>query len=325
MLRSEMKEQPAPPEATEGTSSPRRKWFRRILWAIVAGFALGILLVGLFVLNGTVLDRGGTPEVAVTEFPAATIATNGQHVRLLAYNIAKAFVHQGRLSFLEEKEVTDRLDKVAELIREQRADIVFLSEAIRDCGPCPVNQIEYLAKKAEMHSWAYGENYNVGLPFYRISGGNGILSRWPLDGVANMDLAGRKPFYVTKNNRRVLICSVEMGDSGVMMAALHNDSFNLGNNAKQAREIVESLSIQPAIAAGDFNAWPGTESIKVYQDSGQFSGEWEGPHTFPAHDPDRTIDFVLAPADWILIEHQVIPNEASDHCAVLSVFEVKGM
>lgn len=276
-------------------------------------------------LNGTVLDRGGTPEVAVTKFPSATIATNGQHVRLLAYNIAKAFVHQGRMNFLEPKEVTDRLDQVAALIREQQADIVFLSEAIRDCGPCPVNQIEYLAKKTEMRSWAYGENYNVGLPFYRISGGNGILSRWPLDGVANLDLAGRQPFYVTRNNRRVLICSLEMGDSGVMLAALHNDSFNLENNARQAREIVDSLSVQPAICAGDFNAWPGTDSIKVYQDSGRFTGEWNGPPTFPAHAPEKTIDFILAPSDWQLIEHKVIPNEASDHCAVLSVFEVQGM
>ncbi|MGB0580531.1 MAG: endonuclease/exonuclease/phosphatase family protein [Limisphaerales bacterium] len=319
-----MDEETTPPETTEATP-PHRRWLRRLLGAVGAGLAVGVLLVGLFVLNGTVLDRGGTPEVAVTEFPAATIATNGQHVRLLAYNIAKAFVHQGRLNFLDEKEVRDRLDKVAALIREQRADIVFLSEAIRDCGPCPVNQIEYLAKKTEMHSWAYGENYNVGLPFYRISGGNAILSRWPLDGVANPDLHGRKPFYVTKNNRRVLICSVEMGDSGLMLAALHNDSFNLENNAKQAREIVDLLSVQLAIAAGDFNASPGTDSMKVYQDSGRFNGEWHGPHTFPAHDPDRTIDFILAPSDWKLIEHEVIPNEASDHCAVLSVFEVKGM
>ena len=110
----------------------------------------------------------------------------------------------------------------------------------------------------------------------------------------------------------------------MLLAALHNDSFELENNARQAREIVEALSAKPAVAAGDFNAWPGTASMKVYEDSGRFTGEWNGPHTFPASAPERTIDFVLAPVDWRLIEHKVIPNDASDHCAVMSVFEVKG-
>lgn len=304
---------------------PPRIWLRRLLIGAVVLSGLPIFFGALFVLNGTVLDRAGMPEVVTTSFPAATIATNGQHVRILAYNIAKAFVHQGRIKFLKPKAVTDRLDKVAALIRELDADLVFLSETVRDCGPCPVNQIGYLADQAEMHSWAFGENYNIGLPFYRVAGGNGILSRWPLEAIANIDLPERKPFYVTRNNRRLLICSAEMGDAGVLLAAMHTDSFNLENNAKQAKLIIDSLGVQPAICAGDFNAPPGSASIELFKQSGNFVGEWDGPHTFPAHAPERTIDFVLAPTDWKLIEHKVVASDASDHCAVLSVFEVGGL
>lgn len=314
MAEAELKE--------SGITKPQRSWYFRL--AVIFGFGgLGLLiLVLLFVINGTVLDRAGTPEVATTSHAAAAGITNGQPVRIVAYNIAKAFVHQGRGRFLKPQQVTDRLDRVAEVIKELDADLVFLSEAMRDCGPCPVNQIQYLADQTGMHSWAYGENYNVGLPFYRIAGGNGILSRWPLEGIGNLDLPGRKPFYVTKNNRRLLICSMAVADAGVLLASMHTDSFNLENNAAQAKLIVESLSVQPAICAGDFNARPDTKSLAHFRDSGRYEGKWDGPNTFPAHAPDRTIDYILAPKGWQLMEHQVVASDASDHCAVLSVFQV---
>jgi endonuclease/exonuclease/phosphatase family metal-dependent hydrolase len=168
----------------------------------------------------------------------------------------------------------------------------------------------------------YGENYSLGLPFYRISGGNAVLSRWPLTGLGNIDLPGRKPWYISKNNRRALFSSVKVAGREVVMAALHNDSYHLEVNAKQAQQIVDYLSGKIAICAGDFNAPPDSESLKIYQESGLFTGEWDGPNTFPAEAPDRTIDYILAPKGWKLVEHRVIQNDASDHCAILSVFEI---
>lgn len=300
-----------------------KKWFRRIVVSIVAAIGLGLLLAGLFVLNGTVLDRAGTPEVKITEHAAASPIEKGGRIRILAYNIAKAFVYAGGGKFQSVAYVEDRLDQAAAVIRAENPDLVFLSEAMRDCGPCPVNQIEYLAEKSGMHSWAYGENYNVGLPFYRIAGGNGILSKFPLEGLANIDLPHRKPFYVTKNNRRTLICTTEIGGVGVLLGAMHTDSFNFDRNADQSEVIIETLSLQPAICAGDFNATPDTRSMKLFKESGRFTGEWNGPFTFPSDGPNRTIDYVLAPQDWKLLEHKVITNQVSDHCAVLSVFEVR--
>ena len=71
---------------------------------------------------------------------------------------------------------------MAKVIREENPDFVFLSEAVRECTPCPVNQLELLAELCGMHAWAFGENYCFGLPLYRIVGGNAILSRFPLRG-----------------------------------------------------------------------------------------------------------------------------------------------
>ena len=315
---------PGPVEAenAERVAKPPRKWLKRLLVAGGVIFASGVTLVGLFVLNGTVLDRAGTPEVVNTDHAASPPIAEGEQIRILAYNIAKAFVYGGR-KFQSVAYVRDRLDQAAEVIRAEKPDLVFLSEAMRDCGPCPINQIGYLAERTEMHSWAFGENYNIGMPFYRVAGGNGVLSRFPLEGVANIDLPYRKPFYVTKNNRRTLICSTEIGGVDVLLAAMHTDSFNFERNAAQSEVIIEALSLQPAICAGDFNAMPDKPSMKLFRDSGRFTGEWNGPFTFPSDGPNRTIDYVLAPAAWKLVEHKVITNLVSDHCAILSVFEVR--
>lgn len=62
--------------------------------------------------------------------------------------------------------------------------------------------------------------------------------------------------------------------------------------------------------------------MKIYRESGLFTGEWNGLNTFPAEAPDRTIDYILVPKGWELVEHRVIRNDASDHCAILSVFEI---
>ena len=93
MAEAELKE--------SGITKPQRSWYFRL--AVIFGFGgLGLLiLVLLFVINGTVLDRAGTPEVATTSHAAAAGITNGQPVRIVAYNIAKAFVHQGRGRFLK--------------------------------------------------------------------------------------------------------------------------------------------------------------------------------------------------------------------------------
>ena len=37
----------------------------------------------------------------------------------------------------------------------------------------------------DLQYWAFGENFNFGLPFYRVVGGNAILSRWPIEPVGN--------------------------------------------------------------------------------------------------------------------------------------------
>ncbi|MFO0803839.1 MAG: endonuclease/exonuclease/phosphatase family protein [Gemmataceae bacterium] len=289
-------------------------------------FAIAILLIlaaciAIFTLNGLVLADRTAPQMKQLAIETAPSASAPNEVTIVAYNIAKAFVHKGGLSFERHESVESRLRRMAEVIRAEKPDFVFLSEAITECGPCDVNQAEFLAREAGLPYVATGENYNVGLPFFRIVGGNAVLSRMPLAPVANFDLAGRQPFYITRNNRRTLVVSAEIGGRTVLLASLHNDSFDMRNNEVQARQILEYLGDRPAIVAGDFNNRPAERSIKLFQESGRFSGAFDGPPTFFEGKRQERLDYILAPAGWELVGHRVIAEDASDHRPLVCRFK----
>lgn len=289
--------------------------------AIVATISTIVIFAAMFAFNGLILADGETPSVQETSYEAEQ-DTNPRVVTVLAYNIAKCFAYTEGEGFSSQDAVVERLDRMANLINEEQPDIVFLSEVVTECSPIGVNQARYLAVKTGMHAWAFGENYNFGLPTYRIVGGNAILSRWPLTAVDNVSLAGRRPFFVTKNNRRVLWCRVELGGEEILLGAIHTDSFDIENNQKQTEQILAYCKDQPTILAGDFNANPDETPIKTIRDSGQFGGEFAPERTFPANSPDQTLDYIFAPASWRLIAHRVLDGDASDHRAVVSVFEL---
>lgn len=290
----------------------------------LSGLLLGVAAAGLVALNGLVLAKEETAVVGHTGQPAAAIseAASGATIKILAYNIAKGFIHHGGLSFAPPEETAQRIEQIAAIIRAEQPDLVFLSEIVAECGPSPGNQVTALAEATGMHAWGFGENYNLGVPWYRIVGGNAILSRFPLEPVENISLVGRKPFFITTNNRRMLWCATQIAGRRVLLAAVHTDSFDLTNNLRQTQQMVAYLKGRPAILAGDFNANPSEPSMQFLKASGLFSGAFEGPLTFPSHQPQQRLDYILAPTTWPLLESRVLSEMASDHLPVVSVFRV---
>jgi endonuclease/exonuclease/phosphatase family metal-dependent hydrolase len=283
---------------------------------------LGTAPLWLWALNGTWLAHGTHPRqgqvVAASARPAA-VATN--HVTVMAFNIAKCFVYEARGRLADRAAVEARLAGVAGLVREQNPDLLFLSEAVWEGGWGGVNQVAELARATGLTNYVFGENFCFGWPGHRLVCGNAILSRGrPVRALANPDLPGRRPFWVTRNNRRALRAEWGM-ESGVLeLVSLHNDSFVPTNNVAQVRFLLERAGGGPAVWAGDFNATPDSESMHLLRRSGRFSAEWAGPPTLPNVNPDRTIDYVLGPAAWTVVQHRVLTNSWSDHCAVVTTF-----
>lgn len=296
----------------------RRRWWRIPLLVVLLIVVLPLLL---FTLNGTVLANG---ERAVVGTHADVTPTAGDEtVTVVSYNVAKGFAHKKGLEFDTVENVNSRLARMAAAVKAENPDLVFLSEVMTEATPCPVNQLEVLARGIDLPHWAFGENYCFGLPVYRVVGGNAILSRTPLTPVANRSLAGRKPFWDTKNSRRALFASTTLRGRTVLLASLHNDSYDRANNAAQVREELTFIGERLCILAGDFNAKPTEEPIRLVAGSGQFTGAFDGPPTYPADKPDRRIDFVFAPRPWEHVETRVLDCTASDHRPVVAKFRVK--
>lgn len=302
------------------TAPKRRRWWRVPFLVLLVLVVIPLLL---FTLNGTVLASGERAVVASHPEITPTAATDDA-VTVVGYNVAKGFAHKGGVSFDTPENVKARMSRMADAVRAENPDLVFLSEVMTDCTPCPVDQLDELARGLGLPHTAFGENYNFGLPFCRVVGGNAILSRTPLTPVANLSLSGRKPFWETKNSRRALFVNTEIRRRTVLLGSLHNDSYSRANNAVQVRELLAFIGDRACLLAGDFNAKPTEEPMKLLAESGRFAGAFDGPPTFPADAPDQRIDYVLAPAGWEHLGTRVIDEpKASDHRPVVAKFRVR--
>jgi endonuclease/exonuclease/phosphatase family metal-dependent hydrolase len=297
---------------------------RRVLWVLAVLGVLLLLPAALFALNGLVLAHGTTPHVRQLPDVTPQPRRSEREVTVVAYNVAKGFAHRGGLKFDPKDRVAERLRRMAAVVRAENPDLVFLSEALTACGPCEIDQVELIAREVGLPHAAAGENYNVGFPGYRVAGGNAALSRFPLAPVANLDLAGRRPFWVTQNNRRALAVTADPGGGPVLLVALHNDSFDMRNNAAQMRQVLDWVGDRPAVLAGDFNNRPKDASIRQVRESGRFVGEWDGDPTFFEGDRRERIDYVFAPAGWKLVESRVVPDDTSDHRPLVCRFRLPG-
>lgn len=299
-------------------------------WAHAAGFtvlfALG--LGALFVWEG-IRDDYKRPPIrhlgACCVSPTERHGPRAQRVRILTWNIAKVEFHQGGLRFRPAKEVRTQLDAIATVIRQANADIVVVTEIVKESGPFGIDQVEYLARALQARSWVFGANYSFGIPGVRIQAGKAILARAPLYDARAMQLADKRPFWNPTNNRRLLMAAVILGDQTWTVGAVRNDSYSLDGNLVHAREMLEACSGHACLLVGDFNAPPDSASMRLVEESGRFSGAFDGPPTHPAIVTDesgRRIDYVLAPPTWKLIRDEVIDSALSDHRPVVAEFEL---
>lgn len=296
---------------------------RRRTWILRSLIGLGLVsacLLALFVIDGLSGDWR-TPIVTCTNAGAGD--ARPESLRVAALNVAKCDVHTGGMSFASVDSVTSRLDRIAACLTAEACDVVLLSEVVFECGPVPVDQVDYLARKAGFGWYATGENYRFGLPIFRIRTGNAILSRRPLRPVETQALNGDRPFWNPTNRRRALWCEMELGDGWLLVGSVRNDSFDLANNSVQVDQLLRFSEGRPALIGGDFNAPPDSESMEKLRGSRRFVLPTDSTPTFPASSPSRRIDEILGPATWKIVRSAVFDTGVSDHLGVATTFELR--
>lgn len=243
---------------------------------------------------------------------AQTPVDSSRVVRVLTFNIYHGETVNAEKQF--------DLDLLAKVINDEHPDLVTLQE------------VDYKTNRARKYDLAteLGQRTKMQAIFGKAMAfdggeyGEGVLSRTSFLSTKNHSLAARE----NKEPRAALEANITLksGDT-VRFVGTHldhtKDETDRINQANQLNDLF-AKDDTPTILAGDLNARPDSETMKILFENWQPSLINFEP-TAPADTPKAKIDYVLyRPANkWRVLETKIICNDkATDHCAVLSVLEL---
>ena len=233
-------------------------------------------------------------------------------VRVLSFNIYHGETVNAKQKF--------DLDLLAKIINDVQADVVALQEVdFKTERARNYDLVTELGQRTKM-AGIFGK----AMPFDGGEYGEGVLSKYSFLTTRNHPLKARED----KEPRTAMAVDIELRSGDVIrFIGTHLDhtkeETDRINQANQLNEIFTKDDL-PTILAGDLNARPESETMKIlFKEWAPSDPEFE--LTAPSDDPHAKIDYVLfRPAHkWRVLETQVICNErATDHCALLSVLEL---
>jgi len=313
-------------------------------WALVP-----LLIIGAFFaveLGWFALVRLTSDWRAVTirklDFPEKVLPANGR-VHIATYNICKGKGMEANTRPMENAaEMFGRLDAIAGLLVSEKADIVVLNELDFDSLPTGrINQAEYIARKAGFPFLVEQRDVDARtLLFFSEQSGNAVLSCLPIRSVRHVPLPGYvwwETLLGGKGNGALCEIEMEPGKS-IQLLATHLESRSEPVRKESVR-VIEHLrttpSGKPFLVVGDLNSSP---QVSLTDDGGKtaigllYSGG--GYATLPTGQPIRedttlasattpyVIDWILVPADWRIIQKEVIRSPASDHWPVFMEVQI---
>ena len=227
------------------------------------------------------------------------------------------------------------LKRIADVIRDAKADIVGLQEVdrfwVRSGG---VDQPRVLAQLLAM-SVCFGPNLqlpaegSVGVP---REYGTAILSRFPLKDCRNMHLARA----ADANEQRGLLSAEVETPSGSVRVMVTHLSIVEADRVLQTKELAAAVaeSRAPTILMGDLNTRPNAESLRPLlakmRDLWTLAGKGDGltSASHPQRPPRNRIDYILVSPGMETSGIEVLTNDvtrmASDHYPVIARIPASG-
>ncbi|HEX6040835.1 endonuclease/exonuclease/phosphatase family protein [Longimicrobium sp.] len=220
----------------------------------------------------------------------------------------------------------ENLPRVAELVRRVGADLVLLQEVDRNTQRSgPADQPAVLARLTG-YDVAFGRTIGFQGGDYGIA----LLSRWPIRRDTLLPLAVTAPPGQSaegREQRGVLSAVIDAPGGPIAVLNTHLDAS--GDDVWRLQEIAGVLreadaarrSGLPLLVGGDFNSRPESpihESLRAagFRDAWARCGTGDAL-TFPANAPNRRIDYLYLTGDARCTEARVLPDEVSDHRALL--------
>ena len=233
-------------------------------------------------------------------------------IRVLSYNIHHAEGTDGKLD----------LERIAQVIRSSKADVVALQEV--DRNTLRTQKVDQASKLAELTEMKHAFGANIALQGGEY--GNAVLSKFAIIRSQNVLL----PRLNGGEQRGVLQAEIQLSptDPPLLFFATHFDHRSEdAERISSSRYINQLLTKRPsalAILAGDLNDVPDSYPLKELEKHWQRTNDLPMP-TIPVAQPTRQIDFVLvSPANrWSVLETRVLEEPiASDHRPILATLRI---
>jgi len=264
------------------------------------------------------LFAAGALAAAVMAIPTTATAQEPLRIRVLSYNIHHGAGVDGKLD----------LERIAGVINSVKPDLVSLQEVEKNTTRTGnVDQPAVLGKLTGLTP-VFEKNIDFGGGYY----GNAVLSRFPI-------VEHTRHFLPCLNNgeqRGALVVKVEAGPAKqpLVFVATHLDHRRDDQERRQSAEVINKLATEwkaPAILAGDLNATPESETLKIFAQQWRRANEEVMP-TIPVNNPRIQIDYILlrspgkdgaAASRWKVLSFKVLDEAvASDHRAVFAELEL---
>jgi endonuclease/exonuclease/phosphatase family metal-dependent hydrolase len=232
--------------------------------------------------------------------------------RAMTYNIHHGEGTDGKID----------LQRIADLIRQEQADLVALQEV--DKGVRRTQQRDFPSELAALTgmSCVFSNNFSYQGGEY----GNAVLSRFPVLGWTNTYYRMLR----TNEQRGALQVKVLVANQPLVFMATHvdfrPDDAERRQNAQQLAEILDQYPGLPVMIGGDFNDVPDSrlhQAMKErWQDIWEKIGTGEG-FTIPSEQPTKRIDYlwITPKSPWLPRRAWVPKSDASDHLPLVVEFE----
>jgi len=268
----------------------------------------------VFLIVGLLVALPAPAALTKSTADTSRLLASRSTVRVMTYNIHVGVGMDKKLD----------LQRIADVINDQRADLVGLQEV--DRGVERTQRIDEIAEISRLTRMDYAFAFNL-----RYQGGQygvAILSRFPI-------LASDHRLYQNRREaeRRGFI-RVEVNAKGrsLNFVTTHLDYQYEDGRVFEAEQLLKALGEVkgPLIVVGDFNDIPagGAYQLMRYQ----FGDAWTEARgtdeglSYPAEKPAKRIDYIfLRSTDHLRTKRAWVVNTlASDHVPVVAELEVEG-
>jgi len=275
----------------------------------------------LLACTSTEVKQEPLTKITVTEEMVDELVCQDTPVlKVLTLNLAHGRKDGFNQTFISKQTIENNLVEIATFLKANHADIVALQEAD---GPSrwsgSFDHVEFIAEQADYLNYSHATHASSWLFSY----GTALLSQWQITETIKHTF---KPSPPTLNKGFTLATIAWKPDAAsaavdIDLLSVHLDFSRESVRENQISEIKEVLSERnkPVIILGDFNSdWLSEVSVirKIANSNNlnSYKPEAVGYGTYKT----KRFDWILTSKDFVFKKYQVLPDNLSDHAAVVA-------